>query len=361
MQQLYIDDDATLRDYLSMIASAPLLALDTEFVREKTYYPQLCLVQIATTDSIACVDCLATIDLPSLYDQLLREGSTWIVHSSRQDLEVIFQHTQRLPGRLIDTQVAAGLVGYPPQIGLQELLVKELGVELAKEYTRTDWSRRPLPEAAIAYARDDVRSLHALWSALAAKLAELGRLDWLEQDCALLTGQAPITPPEQIWARLRGLRRLDIDGRCAALMLVEWRERRAQSRDRPRRWILSDEQLIAIARNRPRSLDALRCVPDLPPRLADRAGGEILSALAAADEPANRERGERLRDDEPPDKRQLRELQTAVKDCADSLGISPEILATKQELLEVLVGRVPERIATTWRVTALRGLLGSDT
>ncbi len=357
MQELYIDNNAALRDYLVSIASATTLAIDTEFVREKTYYPQLCLVQIATPDSIACIDCLAPIDLPSFYDLLLREGCTWIVHSSRQDLEVIYQHTQRLPDRLIDTQIAAGLVGYPPQIGLQDVLAKQLGVELAKEYTRTDWSRRPLPEAAIAYARDDVRSLHALWSALAATLEELGRLEWLEQDCAQLTSQAPITPPEQIWARLKSLRRLDVAGRSAALVLVEWRERRAQSRDRPRRWMLGDEQLIAIARARPGSLDALRAVPDLPPRLIEHAGAELLAALAEADTPANRARAELIADDEPPDKRRLRELQATVKDRATSLGINPELLATKQELLEVLFGRLPVRIASTWRATALRGLL----
>jgi len=361
MQELYIDDDLELRDYLATIAGAPTLALDTEFVREKTYYPQLCLVQIAAGDSIACIDCLAAIDLAPFYARLLRDGSAWIVHSSRQDLEVLYQHTQRLPDRLIDTQIAAGLVGYPPQIGLQEVLAKELGVELAKEYTRTDWSRRPLPEAAAAYARDDVRSLHALWSALAARLEALGRLSWVEQDCAALTNQAPITPPEQIWARLRALRRLDTGSRSAALMLVEWRERRAQSRDRPRRWLLSDEQLIAIARERPTSLDALRAVPDLPPRLVDRAGAEILTALGAADDPANLARAESLAEDEAPDRRRLKELQAAIKELATTLEIYPEILATKQELLEMLSGRVPVRIASTWRATELGDLLSAHT
>jgi ribonuclease D len=360
MNELYIDTDAALQSYVAEIASTATLALDTEFVREKTYYPQLCLVQIATANTIACIDCLAPIDFQPLFERLLCADSEWIVHSSRQDLEVIYQHTPRLPDRLIDTQIAAGLIGYPPQIGLQDILVKQLGVELAKEHTRTDWSRRPLPEGAIAYARDDVRSLHALWAALSARLDELGRLDWLDQDCALLISQAPITPPEQIWARLRGLRRLDTAGRSAALTLIEWRERRAQSRDRPRRWLLGDEQLLAIARDRPGSLDGLRAVPDLPPRLVERAGGEILAAIDAANEPTNLARAERLADDEPPDKRQLRELQTAVKDLAATLGIYPEVLATKQELLEVLLGRLPVRIASTWRATQLGELIGVD-
>ncbi|HSG63642.1 MAG TPA: ribonuclease D, partial [Gammaproteobacteria bacterium] len=201
MQEIYVDNDDALRTYLVSIAADTMLGIDTEFVRERTYYPQLCLLQIASPRSIACIDCLAPIDLPMLLDRLLREDCTWIVHSSRQDLEVIHQHAAQLPAHLIDTQVAAGIVGYPPQIGLQDLLADVLGVRLDKEYTRTDWSIRPLPAAAVAYARDDVRSLLALWEALAERLDALGRRDWVEQDCAFLLRQAPIAPPEQIWSR----------------------------------------------------------------------------------------------------------------------------------------------------------------
>jgi len=215
--ELYVDDDALLNGFLDELAHIDSIPLDTEFVREKTYYPQLCLIQIAAGDSIACIDCLADIDLGALYDSLLRDECTWIVHSCRQDLEVIFQHTQRLPSTLIDTQIAAGLVGYAPQISLQDIVADMLGVELDKSHTRTDWSRRPLPSAAIQYAGDDVRSLHALWDALAVKLDALGRREWLEQDCALLLTQNPVTPVDQVFTRLRGARSLDTHGQRAAL------------------------------------------------------------------------------------------------------------------------------------------------
>ncbi len=154
---LFIDTDYKLTEFLAVIASEPRLALDTEFVRERTYYPKLCLIQIATPEVTACVDCIAELDLASLFDRLFDPGSAWVLHSARQDLEVLRLQDSRLPEELVDTQIAAGLIGHAPQIGLQALLANELEVNLSKEHTRTDWSRRPLPEAAVQYALDDVR------------------------------------------------------------------------------------------------------------------------------------------------------------------------------------------------------------
>jgi len=356
-RELYIEDDTLLKEFLDELASVDTLALDTEFVRETTYFPQLCLIQVATGSSIACIDCLADIDRDRLLDALLREDCAWIVHSARQDLEVIYQHAERLPNRLIDTQIAAGLVGFAPQISLQNLVADLLGVELDKTHTRTDWSRRPLPAEAIAYARDDVRSLHALWDALSAKLGALGRGEWLEQDCALLLAQEPVTPVEQIFSRLKGSRSLDTDGQCVALMLVEWREQRARRKDRPRRWILSDEQLVAIARARPESLEAFRAVPDLPKRLVEHAGREILTSIEVAATLDCRQRVEQATTLEKPDKAKLRELQKRAKARATALDISPEVLATKQDLVDLLLGHESARVNLTWRARELRPLV----
>lgn len=355
-REVYVDDGASLQDYVAELSGNGLIGLDTEFVREKTYYPQLCLIQIAAGDSIACVDCLADINLDALYETLLRDDCTWIVHSSRQDLEVIYQHTQTLPITLIDTQIAAGLAGYAPQISLQDLVADTLGVQLDKSHTRTDWSRRPLPSAAIEYARDDVRSLHALWDVLSEKLDSLGRRQWLEQDCELLLAQEPVTPIDQIFTRLKGARSLDADGQCAALALVEWRETRAQSRDRPRRWILSDEQLVGIARARPKSVAAL-AAGDVPKKLAEHAGRDILAALERSTNPEYSERIERLSDSEKPEKSRLRALQARAKARAAELEIYPEVLATKQDLVTLLVGQGSARVTETWRADELRPLV----
>ncbi len=354
--ELYVDSEALLTRLLGDLATVNAIALDTEFVREKTYYAQLCLIQIAAGDSIACIDCLADIDSDALYASLLRDECTWIVHSSRQDLEVIYQHTQTLPATLIDTQIAAGLAGYAPQISLQDIVADTLGVELDKSHTRTDWSRRPLPSAAIEYARDDVRSLHALWDALAAKLDALDRREWLEQDCALLLAQEPVTPVEQVFSRLKGARSLDAQGQCAALALVEWREERARTRDRPRRWILSDEQLVGIARARPQTVAAL-AEGDVPKKLAEHAGRDVLAALERSSAADYLARIERLGDSEKPEKRQLRELQARAKARAAELDIYPEVLATKQDLIALLLGHESARISKTWRAKELSPLV----
>src|SRR5690606_5248407 len=150
-----------------------------EFVRERTYYPQLCLVQVATGDSAACVDCLAEIDLAPFFSLLARPGLTWVLHSGRQDLEVLHQHAGVLPARIADTQIAAALTGRAAQIGLRELLAQVLGVDIGKDHTRADWSARPLPEGPLRYALDDVRHLLPLWRRLEQELDRLGRLDWL--------------------------------------------------------------------------------------------------------------------------------------------------------------------------------------
>jgi ribonuclease D len=358
--ELYVDEPATLDAFLDELTDARTIGVDTEFVREKTYYPQLCLTQIATPTTIACIDCLAGFNLEALFERLLSRETGWILHSSRQDLEVVHQHAASLPNYLIDTQIAAGLVGFPPQIGLQELVSETLGITLKKDYTRTDWSRRPLPAAAIEYARDDVRSLHALWDVLAEKLEALGRSAWVEQDCATLTAQSPLPSAEQIWLRMRGVRGLSAEPAAAALALVGWREARAQTRDRPRRWILSDEHLLAIAKRYPLSIDALRRVPDLPNRLVERQGREIVAAVRSAEDAPILERASAVVREEPPNKRQVKLLQDAAKSIADRLGVYAEVVATKQELVDLLMDRVPIRFASTWRsdlVTELTSVL----
>ena len=164
-----------------------------------------------------------------------------------KDLEVLFLVDQHTPGRLVDTQIAAALLGHPPQIGLQALLAEELGVHLKKEHTRTDWGRRPLPDDVVEYALDDVRYLMPLWQKLEERLTDLERMSWFESDCRNTLAIPPVTPPEELWARLRGLRSMSGTQQLAALSLIGWRERCAQKLDRPRRWIMSDDLLSRIA------------------------------------------------------------------------------------------------------------------
>lgn len=338
------------------LAETALIGLDTEFVRESTYYPQLCLIQVATPDLAACVDCVVDIDLTPLHDSLLRDSCTWIVHSARQDLEVIWQAAGRLPARLIDTQIAASLAGFAPQQGLQSLLAETLGVELGKHFTRTDWSRRPLPADALRYALDDVRHLIALWADLKQRLEALQRLPWLEQDCAALLAEHPEADAATVWGRLRGVRSMSLDDRCAALALVEWRERSARRMNRPRRWILSDAVLLDIARRRPEDSAALAAVPHMPRRLAARSGRQILTALQRRGDPAIRAAAGSDDDGERPDKNRLRALQASVQAHARELGIHTEVLATRRDIAALARGQRPDP-QSGWRAKELARLL----
>lgn len=348
-----VQDEQSLIEVCTAVSAAPLVALDTEFVRERTYYPQLCLLQVATAELIACVDCLAPIELDTLFAALIRDGCTWVLHSSRQDLEVVWNASGRLPSALVDTQIAGSLAGLPAQLSLQGLLAELVGVNLDKTETRTDWSRRPLSAAAIAYALDDVRYLLSAWRLLSERLGELDRLSWLEEDCGRLIGTPPASDAVTILERMRGAGGLAVTEQAAALELVDWRERRAQSLDRPRRWILGDEELLRIARAQPADVDALESIDGLPRKLVARAGAEIIAVLAAATPDTARvsalaERSPRV------DKTVLKSLQADVRQRAERLGIEPEVLATRRELTAVAGGDTPPALRDGWRADVMR-------
>ena len=336
---------------IDAVHAAPLVAVDTEFVRETTYFPQLCLIQVAAQECVACVDCLAHIDLEPLYATLLRPDCTWLVHSARQDLEVIWQRTGRLPARIVDTQIAAALTGMPPQIGLEGLLERTMGVVLGESLARTDWSRRPLPEAAVRYALDDVRYLLPAWRKLEAELHALGRIEWLEEDCRRLLAEPPLTEPAVLAARLRTARNATAEQQAAVLALVEWREQAAQRANRPRRWILADDVLLAIAQALPATVDELGQVA--PARFATRVGAEVVAAVATRGDARVGAIGAAQNERAAPDKQQLRALQELARRHAATLGIEPEILATRRDLAALAVGAPPPHLRAGWRAAEL--------
>ena len=347
-----ITDDRKLREFCLRIDGSARLAIDTEFVRERTYYPQLCLVQIATEDSIAAVDCLAGLDLDKLFATLHASHRSWVLHSARQDLEVLYLQVEQAPAELIDTQLAAALLGFPLQIGLKGLCQEVLGIEIGKEHTRMNWSRRPLPAAAIDYALDDVRYLLPLWNALAERLHDRQRLEWFREDCASALGQ-PIQPDTaSILDRTKGAGALRGRRRAAAMALIEWREAEAQSKDLPRRWILADDVLVAIATRHPATIGELGSIPKLPRRLTDRWGKSILKALASAPEP-DAEDGPAPQ----PNKATLRAIQALVKAKAKELGIESEVLATRRDISAAASGQLPEPFTTGWRSSILADVL----
>jgi ribonuclease D len=351
----WIDSDAALARLVEALERTSIAAVDTEFVRETTYYPQLCLIQVGTPTDVACIDCLADLDLTPLHARLFDPSFTWVLHSARQDLEVVFQLTGRVPPRLIDTQVAAALMGYPPQVGLEGLLKRTLGVELGESFARTDWSRRPLPEPPLRYALDDVRYLLAAWERLDAELDRLGRREWVREECERMLGERPAADATAVWARLRGVHGLPFASQCAALALVRWRETAAQRSDRPRRWLLADDALLAIAAALPADAGALASLADS--KFIARSAPAILAAIASRND-ADLQAEVRANAAQPmPDKQLVKALQERVREHAAALGIEPEILATKRDLVRVALNDPPVHLRTGWRSKELAPIL----
>lgn len=351
----WIADAAQLERLCAALRTTSIAAVDTEFVREKTYYPQLCLIQVGTREQVACVDCLAGLDLAPLYAEIFRPGFTWVLHSASQDLEVVWQLAGRLPPALIDTQVAAALIGYAPQAGLETLLKRTLDIELGESYARTDWSRRPLPAEALSYALDDVRYLLAAWKLLDAELGKRGRQAWLAEDCARELASPPEPDLISVWARIKGVHGLSFASQCAALALVRWREAAAQHSDRPRRWLLADEELLAIAAALPADADALGRL--MPPKFVARFGSPVLAAIATHTDAALQTEVRANAAQAAPDKAVIKALQEQVRQRATALGLEPEILATRRDLVGVALGRPPSHLRTGWRSQELASLL----
>ncbi|MGC1729615.1 MAG: ribonuclease D, partial [Steroidobacteraceae bacterium] len=235
---------ATVLDELSArLQRQARVGLDTEFLRERTYRAQLCLVQLSSPAEVACVDPLALRDLSPLVALLTATHVVKVMHASRQDLEVLFP-VAGLTAPVFDTQIAAALAGFPAQVGYAELVRRVLGRELAKSHTRTDWSRRPLSVEQLEYAFDDVRYLLPLAEELQTRLGQLGRLEWLNEELGAIGDAGGFAvDPEQAWLRIKGLRGLDPGRERLARELAAWRERRAVEHDRPRGWILEDVAL----------------------------------------------------------------------------------------------------------------------
>lgn len=348
--QLVATPDA-LSEFLQRWKGAPFLALDTEFIREQTYYPQLCLVQIGDGRDAACLDPLAGLDLRPVLERLSDPSTTYVFHAAGQDLEIFVRLAGRCPAPLFDTQIAAALLGYGEQLGYAGMIEKLVGVRLDKSLSRTNWARRPLSAAELAYAGDDVRHLADVYPRLLDELETRGRLAWLREDCEAMTDPARYRPsPQTEWKRLKGLVRLDPPAQHVAARLAAWRETLAEQRDRPRRWILPDEAIYLLAERRPQTLRQLGDLQALPPKSLDRHGEALLELIeqgAATDAPPL---AIEARADEA-EKQRLKRLLERARAIAAELGIPSSLLAPRADIeaLAVLGDRAPVALLRGWR------------
>lgn len=336
------------------LVRAPALALDTEFLRERTYRAELCLLQITDGHTPVCVDPLAVEDLSPLTPALGASTSLKVMHACRQDIEVLIPAVGMVRP-LFDTQVAAALAGMPAQIGYGELVRRLLGVELSKAHTRTDWSRRPLTAQQVEYALDDVRYLPALAERLTADIARLGRTAWLAEELGTLDDPSVYSvEPERAWLRVKGLQGLDAARQRLAQELSAWRERRAMERNRPRGWILDDAILRELVLTAPRSEKELAAIGALPAGLIRHCGAEILERIRALDLPETLQPVNLRARPDPQRAALLKKLSAVHRAIAADLALSPEVLATRRDLEQLAAGQRDVPLLAGWR----RGVIG---
>jgi ribonuclease D len=344
-----IDDSAGLAQICQRLALAGAIGLDTEFLRERTYFAQLCLLQLSVEDGAFLIDTLALRELDPLRAVLASARVPKVLHAARQDLEVLWPAIGALTG-LFDTQVAAALIGLPAQVGYGELVHRLLSTSLHKAETRTDWSRRPLTPAQLAYALDDVRYLLPLRERLKMRLEKLGRWSWFEQEMAELDAIGSFEiDPSQAWRRFKGFAELDPDRQRLAVALAAWREQRAVNADRPRNWILSDASLRDIVQRVPRTLAELASTTELSDGTLNHSGPQLLSIIEAARLPARLAPLPPRRRPDPDTTAAIRKLSQVVQQIGRELEMAPEILATRREIERLVAGTRDGAVLQGWR------------
>jgi ribonuclease D len=337
----WIDRDEELPALARALESQAWIGVDTEFLRERTFFPKLCLLQLAAGGQIWCVDTLRLVSLDPLMNALTAAAARKIIHAARQDLEAVYLSAKRVISPVFDTQIAAGCIGLKPQIGYAELVKTLLDVTVPKGQTRTDWSKRPLTPAQLEYAADDVLYLADVAASLSQRLRELGRDHWVLEDCLALEDRQLYEPdPAQAWGRLRGLAQLAPAPRARAKTIAIWREGEARARDLPRSWLLSDAAIFSIAEG-------------APPPLNDSLAASLQDVLkeAANDDAGDQQPSQDARPT-PEQKAVIERLGKIVDARAAELNTSPEILAPRGELKTLGMG---PRTGAPRETNALKG------
>ncbi len=317
------------------LASRGAFALDTEFVRERTFFIQLGIVQVSSGDAEAVIDPRALSSLEPLFELLAAPEVEKIVHAGEQDFAVLYEAGGPAPSNVFDTQIAAALVGYGDQISYARLVAKVTGVQLDKLETLTDWTARPLTEAQIHYSLEDVRYLCEVRRHLGERLSALGRAGWEREEGARLESDSTYRAPEP----REFYRRLKASGLSAASLgvlreVAAWRESTARARNLPRGWVLRDQSLLEIARRRPQSVKGLRQIRSLKPQQISKDGEALVEAVrAGVAEPLKEERSETPHLKMPDEvESTARLLEAWLYARAVDAEIAPSMLATRGDL-----------------------------
>jgi ribonuclease D len=349
-----LNDTDSLAQLCARLANEPYITIDTEFLRETTFWPQLCLIQVAGAEEYALIDPLADgLDLAPLFNLLADHSVLKVFHAGRQDIEIFNFLTGSIPQNVFDTQIAAMVCGYGDQVGYDQIVRQTVGVSIDKSHRFTDWSRRPLNDAQLAYAAADVTHLRDVYEHLADILETKNRAGWVAEEMAtLLAPETYSVDPDKAWERLKLRARKPIE--FAALKAVaKWREEVAQERDVPRRRILKDDAIYELAQQRPLSLEALgrlRAVPrgfekqPFARGLVDAL--QTVSALSI-DELPKLPKSKRNPESAPA----IAELlKVALKLVAEREGVAPRIIANADDLDTIAIhGDAKVKAMQGWR------------
>lgn len=331
-----VDTTGNLRSLCVDLSDASYLALDTEFMRDQTYWPKLCLIQVAAPGHEAIIDPLAEgIDLTPFYDLLRKPGIVKVLHAARQDIEIFHHQGGVIPDPLFDTQIAAMVAGFGDAASYETLCRRIARVEIDKSSRFTDWSRRPLSQKQLDYALGDVTHLRTIYEYLKKQLEKSGRTSWVQEEIAAL--QDPdlyALHPETAWKRMKprtGNKRF----LAMIASLAAWREREAQARDIPRGRVLKDEALMEIAAHPPQDangIDSIRAVPK--GFSASKLGRTLMDAIfegrgAQAPEPIEPDRPRRRRE---PSQAAVDLLKTLLRLRAEAIGVAPRLIANADDI-----------------------------
>lgn len=350
-----IETAADLQQFVDKLTDSDWLALDTEFIRESTYYPELALLQISNGEHTACIDpiALSLDELEPLRALIYREDITKVLHAASQDLEIFNHLYGRPPSPIFDTQMAGALLGMDEQAGYGSLVQQRLGIRLDKAHSRADWKRRPLSQKELDYAAADVIHLAALFPALIEELESRGRLGWLDEDFTQLSDPGKYTPdPDTAWKRLKGLGRLRPVQQHIGAALARWRENTAIAQNRPRGWILKDDVLLDLARMQPADKAGLSRLRGLHDKTIHRNGDDLLKIISEnqVHQHALIEKSGAILDKSQKPVVEL--LLAQLSQLAMEMQMAPGLITRRKDIEKMVSGERDLRLLQGWRLQA---------
>ncbi len=349
----YLIDEQSALDALQPLftelrAKGGMLAVDTEFLREKTYHAKLCLVQLGIGEDQYCIDVLAIADLSLLAELFTDPAVVKLFHAARQDMEVIWQSLNVLPKPVFDTQLAAAFCGMDLQLGHTALVAEKLGIELSKSQARTDWTRRPLTSKQLDYAAEDVAHLVSLYTLLKEALDEAGKSAWFEEEIEdLYEVEKYDADPAMAYQRLSG-GNLNLQQQYVLRALAEWRESMAKDRDIPRSWVVRDDKLYELATKLPTSADEIIEMGIFGRRSAPRFAPQAARII----EDVQVEGHALWRKVDPLDKQQkgvVSVMMNELKEQAQQQEIAQGLLATRRDVESLFRHGHSDKLLTGWR------------